>query len=127
MRGVGEGAGVADGGGTWCAAGGGAGVEAGGWRVEDADVEMRVRGDKKEQPLGSDGYATGRVVLALEATEPKDATVKRGIAWLKENQRKDGSWVAASMHKERDPESDASLFMTDAATGCAVMALEAAR
>jgi hypothetical protein len=32
--------------------------------------------------------------------------------------------VAASLNKERDPKSDPALFMTDAATAYAVMALE---
>jgi hypothetical protein len=99
----------------------------GGWRM--SALEMRERGDKTEQPTASDGYATGLVILALEAAGVgrRDASMRLGMGWLAGHQQKDGSWVAASMNKERDPESDAYLFMTDAATGYAVMALESAR
>ena len=99
----------------------------GGWRT--SALEVLERSDKTEQPMASDGYATGLVVLALRAAgvSARDAAVVRGVAWLKGDQQKDGSWVAASLNKERDPESDAYLFMTDAATGYAVLALEGGR
>jgi squalene-hopene/tetraprenyl-beta-curcumene cyclase len=101
--------------------------EDGGWRM--AAMEVRERGDKTAQPSASDGYATGLVVLALEGSGVgrRDTTVVRGVGWLAQHQMKDGSWAAASMNKERDPESDAYLFMTDAATGYAALALENAR
>jgi squalene-hopene/tetraprenyl-beta-curcumene cyclase len=49
------------------------------------------------------------------------------VVWLAEHQQKDGTWRASSINKKRDPQSDASLFMTDAATAYAVLALEKAR
>jgi squalene-hopene/tetraprenyl-beta-curcumene cyclase len=54
--------------------------------------------------------------------------VKRGIAWLEANQDKTtGAWPAWSLNKKRNPQSDAGPFMSDAATGYAVLALEAKR
>jgi len=99
----------------------------GGWRM--SALTVRERADKSAQPIVSDGYATGLVVLALEAAgnSAHDQMVARGMEWLVGHQRRDGSWAAASMNKERDPESDAYLFMTDAATGYAALALEAQR
>jgi len=50
---------------------------------------------------------------------------RRGIGWLIANQNKTtGAWPAWSLNKNRDPKSDAGLFMSDAATGYAVLALE---
>jgi hypothetical protein len=49
------------------------------------------------------------------------------LAWLAGNQQPDGTWTAASINKQRDPHSDAALFMTDAATAYAVLALQTAR
>jgi hypothetical protein len=68
-------------------------------------------------------------VLALEESgmSPRDDTLSRGVDWLKEHQQKDGNWLAASLNKQRDPKSTAGLFMSDAATGYAVLALEKAR
>ncbi len=99
----------------------------GGWRI--SALYKRERGDKTAQPTASDGYATGLVVLALESAgvARHDASVRLGLTWLASHQQKDGSWIAASLNKERDPESDAYLFMTDAATGYAALALESVR
>jgi hypothetical protein len=96
----------------------------GGFRTAGLDARERV--DHTAQATGSDGYATGLAVLALEAvgTSRRDATLRRSLDWLARNQQGDGTWVAASLNKERDPKSDPALFMTDAATAYAVMALE---
>ncbi len=104
----------------------------GGWST--TDLGTWERRDKTPLETRSDGYATGLIVLALEATGADEQPgrrgmaspmVTRGIGWLIANQdRETGSWPAWSLNKNRDPKSDAGLFMTDAATGYAVLALE---
>jgi hypothetical protein len=104
----------------------------GGWST--TDLGTWERRDKTPLETRSDGYATGLIVLALEQTGADEKigtrgtmspTVKRGISWLIANQNKEtGSWPAWSLNKNRDPKSDAGLFMTDAATGYAVLALK---
>jgi len=97
----------------------------GGWRLTAiATVTPRDRADHSPAPTESDGYATALAVLALEDAAPKDPTVTRGLAWLRSQQQADGTWAAASINKHRDPESDAYLFMEDAATAYAVLALQ---
>jgi squalene-hopene/tetraprenyl-beta-curcumene cyclase len=72
----------------------------------------------------SDGYATGLIAYALEQVDAPQAQVKRALAWLNKNQIKaDGRWAASSLNKARTLESDAGLFMSDAATAYAVLAL----
>lgn len=99
----------------------------GGWSLSSLDMRERV--DKTPQPTTSDGFATAVVVLALEANAKsrKDGSLRRGLAWLEQNQARDGRWQAYSLNKERDPESNIGKFMSDAATGYAVLALEQAR
>ena len=99
----------------------------GGFRTLALDVRERV--DHTAQPTTSDGYATGIAVLALEAvgTPRGDAMLSRSLAWLAQHQQSDGTWTAASLNKQRDPASDPALFMTDAATAYAVLALEQQR
>ena len=96
----------------------------GGFRT--AALDQRERVDHTAQPLASDGYATGLAVIALEASGmPRgDAMLRRSVNWLAQHQQNDGTWTAASLNKQRDPASDPALFMTDAATAYAALALE---
>jgi squalene-hopene/tetraprenyl-beta-curcumene cyclase len=99
----------------------------GGWRLYAMDKKPRL--DHSPEPTESDGVATALVVLAMEesGTSRRDASLKRGVAWLEQHQQKDGDWRATSLNKQRDPQTDAAPFMSDAATGYAVLALEKAR
>jgi squalene-hopene/tetraprenyl-beta-curcumene cyclase len=101
--------------------------EDGGWSL--TDLGTWERRDKTPLETRSDGYATGLSVLVLEETgADAHANVARGIDWLKVNQDKTtGAWPAWSLNKNRDPKSDVGKFMSDAATGYAVLALEAHR
>jgi len=83
------------------------------------------RRDGSPQEKRSDGYATGFVVYVLQqAGVPRDASLQRGKQWLIQNQdRSEGFWLAYSLNKRRDPNSNAGRFMTDAATAYAVLAL----
>lgn len=82
----------------------------------------------------SDGYATGLVTLVLEQTAMPQAApaVGRSLAWLERNQLghggswirgQEGFWTARSLNKWRNPWSNVGRFMSDAATGYAVLAL----
>ena len=74
-----------------------------------------------------DGYATGLAVIALlEGGRSKDdPVVERAVAWLALNQDpKGGFWPARSLNgRKADPYSGSGLFMTDASTAFAALAL----
>jgi squalene-hopene/tetraprenyl-beta-curcumene cyclase len=99
----------------------------GGWRLSSLEKWKRI--DDTAEPKESDGFATALVALAIEESTASshDETLKLGLEWLDRHQEKDGNWHASSPNKLRDPESDAGRFMSDAATGYAVLALEEAR
>ena len=81
--------------------------------------------DKTPLETQSDGYATGLTVLALEQAGLARPATQRGLTWLEQNQNRDeGKWPAWSVNLKRDPKSDIGRFMSDAATGFAVAALE---
>ena len=99
----------------------------GGWRLSSL-VGGWKRSDGTPQEEKSDGYSTGLITFALQQAgiSPDDGQLKQGIAWLTANQDKtDGSWPAYSLNKSKEhhisPET--ALFMRDAATAYAVLAL----
>jgi squalene-hopene/tetraprenyl-beta-curcumene cyclase len=84
------------------------------------------RQDGTPLDTASDGYATGLIAFALEQMEtPRRTTpLKRALAWLRSHQiEADGRWPAVSLNKNRVAHSDTGLFMSDAATAYAVLAL----
>lgn len=103
----------------------------GGWSLTELGLNQKgesswKRHDKTTLDPGSDGYATGLTLVALEESGlAQSKEVARGLAWLTANQNKsDGLWPAWSVNVKRDPASDIGKFMSDAATGFSVLALE---
>ena len=110
----------------------------GGWSLTDLGMNAAgqsawKRHDESAFDMRSDGYATGIVVLALEEnglgkSNVAGKAVVRGLAWIEANQSKaDGRWQAWSVNVKRDPESQVGKFMSDAATGFSILALEHSR
>jgi len=104
----------------------------GGWALPSLDQQPGLkrylldRWKQMSNTAESDGCATGLVVLALEedGAKPRDPVLNRGLEWLAAHQAKDGSWWASSLNGSPDRDSDLGRFMSDAATGYAVLALE---
>ena len=98
----------------------------GGWSLTELGEETWKRHDKTPFDLRSDGYATGLIVLALEENGlGKSPESQKGLSWIVANQSKtDGLWPAWSVNVQRDPTTGVGKFMSDAATGFSVLALE---
>ena len=74
----------------------------------------------------SDGYATALIAFTLQEAgiHPDEPHLSRALAWLVRNQdRTDGRWPGYSLNRKADPNSTTGLFMSDAATSYAVLAL----
>jgi squalene-hopene/tetraprenyl-beta-curcumene cyclase len=102
----------------------------GGWSLSTLAGSWK-RNDGTPQELKSDGYATGLIAFALQqAGIPREnAQEKQGLAWLVNNQNKtQGFWLAYSLNKngEHHLSPSTALFMNDAATAYAVLALSEA-
>jgi squalene-hopene/tetraprenyl-beta-curcumene cyclase len=104
----------------------------GGWSLSSLDrqeaLKPAVFGMFKhaDQVDGSDGCATGLAVLAMKKAGISSSypPLQHGLEWLRTHQSEKGSWWASSMNGFRDPASEMGHFMSDAATGYAVLALE---
>jgi squalene-hopene/tetraprenyl-beta-curcumene cyclase len=97
----------------------------GGWATASLIADWK-RHDATPLDMATDGYATGLITFVLQqAGRPStDPVVARGLTWLVRHQdRVTGNWTAVSVNKQRDPASDIGKFMSDAATGYAVLAL----
>jgi squalene-hopene/tetraprenyl-beta-curcumene cyclase len=95
-----------------------------GWTLKSL-VNMWVREDGTPMRGKSDGVATGLITLVLqEAGVPREnAQLQKGLSWLKRSQTAQGSWPAESVNKQKHMSSDTRLFMNDAGTAFAVLAL----
>jgi hypothetical protein len=107
----------------------------GGWSLPDLDGQKTAKKfafdlfKRANAADGSDGIATGLAVLAFEkaGVAPSDPTIAKGLSWLEAHQHEGGNWWASSMNGFRNPTTDMGLFMSDGATGYAVLALDQAR
>ncbi len=98
--------------------------EDGGWSLKRLSSWQRSDGTVISD--ASDGFATAIITLALEnaGLSPDAKPVKAARSWLIAHQSAgSGGLPATSINKLRDPGADAYLFMTDAATGFATLAL----
>ncbi len=110
----------------------------GGWRLSSLSwtwrgtsvkslVKLWVRSEDTPFEGRSDGYATGFLAFALEqdGLPREDPGLQRALTWLVRNQSEsDGRWPGYSLNHGSDT-SPTGLFMSDAATAYAVLALTA--
>ena len=100
--------------------------EDGGWSTTSITISTWKRRDGTALHTRSDGYGTGLVSYILQrgGVSSSHPQMQQALGWLARNQDKNtGLWAATSMNKQRDPESDAGRFMSDAATAYSVLAL----
>ncbi|MDP6720302.1 MAG: squalene--hopene cyclase, partial [Pirellulaceae bacterium] len=95
----------------------------GGWATPAFLIDWKQfkRIDKKpHDPRTSDAYGTGlAIVVARElGLPPTDRRLKKGIAWLKTNQRESGKWFT------RSPSKDSKHYFTNFGSAFAVLALQ---
>ena len=97
--------------------------EDGGWSLPSLGTYERRDKTDNDPKAASDGYATGFsiYVLCQAGAKTDDESIKKGVAWLKGNQRESSRWFTRSLN------NDKAHYITNAGTGFAIMALEACR
>ena len=93
----------------------------GGWTMESLG-QWKTHPDAPSQ-AGSNAYATAMTAFVLERAGTSNAAIHHALDWLRAHQNPEGYWDAPSMNKHYEPGSMPSLFMRDAATAFASMAL----
>lgn len=93
----------------------------GGWSLPSLG-NWKGRDGLPVDQAASDGYGTGLVVFALrQAGVPSnDARIRKGVQWLKANQRESGSWFTTSLGTRYRLN-----FMSHSGTAFAVLAIKA--
>jgi squalene-hopene/tetraprenyl-beta-curcumene cyclase len=93
----------------------------GGWSLPSLGEWKRRDGKPNDRKVPSDGYATGLVLYVLrQAGVPATKEpIRRGVSWLKTNQRVSGRWFTRSLNWEDGH------VISNAGTAFAVMALKA--
>jgi squalene-hopene/tetraprenyl-beta-curcumene cyclase len=93
----------------------------GGWSLPSLGDWKRRDGKPNDKKAPSDGYATGLVLYVLrQAGVPATKEpIRRGVTWLKANQRASGRWFTRSLNWEEGH------VISNAGTAFAVMALKA--
>src|SRR5213080_2687928 len=99
----------------------------GGWSLSSLIAGWK-RNDGTPQETRSDGYATGLIAFVLQQVgiPRENPQQKLALAWLTSNQNKtEGFWLAYSLNKNEAHHLSpgTALFMNDAATANAVLAL----
>ena len=99
----------------------------GGWSLSSLVAGWK-RNDGTSQEAKSDGYSTGLIAFVLQKVgiPRENPQQKLALAWLTSNQNKTGGfWLAYSLNKNEAHHLTPStaLFMNDAATAYAVLAL----
>jgi squalene-hopene/tetraprenyl-beta-curcumene cyclase len=95
--------------------------EDGGWNLPSLGDWKRLNGKANDKQAASDGYGTGLVLYVLrQAGVPADKEpIRRGVNWLKSNQRASGRWFTRSVNADR------AHYLANAGTAYAIMALKA--
>jgi squalene-hopene/tetraprenyl-beta-curcumene cyclase len=96
----------------------------GGWTLES--IGPWKAHSNAPPSTGSNSYATAVVAFTLQQAgiSRKSPNMNRALSWLRSHQDpKSGFWDAASMNKQYEPDSMPKLFMRDAATSFASLAL----
>jgi squalene-hopene/tetraprenyl-beta-curcumene cyclase len=93
----------------------------GGWSLPSLGDWKRLNGTPNDPDAPSDGYATGLIVYVLRQSgmAAEKEPLRRGVGWLKSNQRASGRWYTRSLNADR------AHYTTNAGTAFAVMALKA--